>query len=174
MGAEDAIKDEVKWRYGFQLIQETMEEAKDHPEKKKKQRVRRKAKSKESKPDSEKPKMTKLERKLKFKEYTQMMKEAWSSLSGEDTEEELGVTVPDGLKKYTIEDRRIILKKPMRQKPETPGVSYDGPEDAKQINLANEGEEQRMVWIATYLAPDEETAAHPNFKRTQGCVRLEL
>lgn len=56
-----------------------------------------------------------------------MMKEAWSSM-GEDTEEELGVTVPDGLKKYTIEDRKIILQKSMRQKPETPGISYDGPE----------------------------------------------
>ena len=156
MGAEDAIKDEVKWRYGFQLIQETMEEAKDHPEKKKKKRARKKAKSEEPKPDSDKPKMTKLERKLKFKEYTKMMKEAWSSLSGEDTEEELGVTVPDGLKKYTIEDRKIIMQKPIRQKPDTPGVSYDGPEDAKQINLANEGEEQRMVWIATNLASDEE------------------
>ena len=171
MGAEDAIKDEVKWRYGFQLIQETMEEAKDHPEKKKKKRIRRKAKSKESKPDSKKPKMTKLERKLKFKEYTQMMKEAWSSM-GEDTEEEIGVTVPDGLKKYTIEDRKIILQKPMRQKPETPGISYDGPEDAKQINLADQGQEQRMVWIATDLAPDEEQL--PNLKRSQGCVCMEL
>ena len=133
-----------------------MDEAKGHLEKKKNKRVRRKAKSKESMPDSDKPKMTKLERKLKFKEYTQMLKESWSSLSGEDTEEELGVTGPNGLKKYTIEDRKIVLQKPMRQKPDTPGVSYDGPEDAKQINLANEGEEQKLVWIATNLAPDEE------------------
>ena len=44
----------------------------------------------------------------------------------------------------------------MRQKPDTPGISYDGPEDAKQINLANEGGEQKLVWIATDLAPDEE------------------
>ena len=123
---------------------------------KKKKRVKRKARSKESRPESDTPKMTKLERKLKFKEYTQMMKEAWSSLSGDDTEEELGVTVPDGLKKYTIEDRKIILQKPMRQKPDTPGISYDGPKDAKQINLAEGGEEQKLVCIATDLAPDEE------------------
>ncbi len=100
--------------------------------------------------------MTKLERKLKFKEYTQLMKEAWSSASGEGTDDELGVTVPDGLKKYTIEDRKVILQKPMRKKPDTPGISYDGPEDAKQIDIAKEGEEPKMVWIAIDLTPDKE------------------
>ena len=49
--------------------------------------------------------------------------------------------MPDGLKKYTIADRKVILQKPMHQKPETLGVSYDGPEDAKQVDLANLGEE---------------------------------
>ena len=133
-----------------------MEESTKKLDEKKKKWTRRKTKSKESKPKSDTPKMTKLERKLKYKEYTQLMKEAWSSMSGDDTDNELGVTVPDGLKKYTIEDRKIILQKPMRQKPDTPGESYDGPEDAKQVNLANEGEEQKLVWIATDLTPDEE------------------
>ena len=73
------------------------------------------------------------------------------------SDEELGVTVPTGLKKYTIEDRKVILQQPMRQKPDTPGISYDGPEDAKQINLANKGEEPRHVWIATDLSLDKET-----------------
>ena len=44
----------------------------------------------------------------------------------------------------------------MRQKPDSPGVSYDGPEDSKQVNLADEGEEPRIVNIATDLSPDEE------------------
>ena len=48
------------------------------------------------------------------------------------------------------------MQKPIRQKPNIPGESYDGPEDAKQVNLANEGEEQKLVWIATDLTPDEE------------------
>ena len=62
----------------------------------------------------------------------------------------------DGLKKYTIADHKVILQKPVRQKSETPGVSYDGPEDAKQVDLAKPNEEPRLVWIATDLAHDEE------------------
>ena len=60
VGVEDAIKDEVKWRYGFQLIQETMEGSADKDEKKKKKWVIHKARSKESKPKSDTPKLTKL------------------------------------------------------------------------------------------------------------------
>ena len=48
------------------------------------------------------------------------------------------------------------MQKPKRQKPETPGDSYDGPEDDKQVNIANEGEEPKMVWIATDLTSNEE------------------
>ena len=44
----------------------------------------------------------------------------------------------------------------MRQKPETHGVSYDGPEDAKQVDLVGPGEEPRQVWIATDLAHEED------------------
>ena len=64
--------------------------------------------------------------------------------------------MPESLKKFTIQDRKIILQKPVRQKPDSPGISYDGPEDSKQVNLADEGEEPRMVNIATDLSPDEE------------------
>ena len=44
----------------------------------------------------------------------------------------------------------------MREKSETPGVSYDGPKDAKKVDLAKPSEEPRLVWIATHLQPDEE------------------
>ena len=44
----------------------------------------------------------------------------------------------------------------MRQKPDSLGVSYDGPEDSKQVNLVEEGEEPRMVNIAKDLSPDKE------------------
>lgn len=44
----------------------------------------------------------------------------------------------------------------MRQKPEEPGFSYDGPEDAKQLDIAEPRTEPRKVWIATDLKPDEE------------------
>ena len=48
------------------------------------------------------------------------------------------------------------MQEPKQQKPETPGDSYDDLEDAKQVNTANEGEEPKMVWIATYLTSNEE------------------
>ena len=51
----------------------------------------------------------------------------------------------DGLKKYTIEDQKIILKKLVRQKSKPLGVSYDGPKDAKQIELAKLGEEPKQA-----------------------------
>ena len=49
------------------------------------------------------------------------------------------------------------MQKPKRQKPIEKGESYEGPEDAKQVDLALEGEEPKKVWIATDLIPDEET-----------------
>ena len=73
------------------------------------------------------------------------------SEEGEDT-----TNVPSNFKKFTIQDRKIILQQPMRQKPEEPGLSYDGPEDAKQVDIAEPGTEPRKVWIATDLTPDEE------------------
>ena len=36
-----------------------------------------------------------------------------------------------GLKEYTIQDRKVILQKLVRQKPQTLGVSYDGLKDGK-------------------------------------------
>ena len=53
-------------------------------------------------------------------------------------------------------------------KPEVPGVLYDGPEDAKKIDLAEPGEEPRPAWIATDLTPDDSRRgriAHLNAKR---------
>ena len=100
--------------------------------------------------------MTKVERKALYNECKRTLKTAWSTASDDSSEEETHIDMPDGLKKYTIEDRKVILQKPMRQKPKTPGVSYNGPEDAKQVDLAGPGEEPRQVWIATDLAQDEE------------------
>ena len=84
-----------------------------------------------------------------------MLKVAWSSLS-ETSEQEDAIEVPKNFCSYTIQDRSIILQSPKREKPETFGVSYDGPEDAKKVDLADPGETQRPVWIATDLLVEEE------------------
>ena len=47
----------------------------------------------------DKNKVMKLERKLQFKEYIKQLKETWSSLSGEEMDKDLRVTVLNGLKK---------------------------------------------------------------------------
>ena len=69
---------------------------------------------------------------------------------------EVEMDVPSNFKSYTIQDRRIVLQQPKRVKPEIMGESYDGPEDAKKIDLANPGEEPRPVYIATDLTAEEE------------------
>ena len=51
---------------------------------------------------------------------------------------------PSNFKKYTIQDRKIVLQQPIRQKLGEPDISYDGPEDVKQIDLAEPGEEPSL------------------------------
>ena len=65
--------------------------------------------------------------------------------------------MPSAFKRYTIQDRTIVVQKPKRQKPIEKGESYKGPKDAKQVDLALEGEEPKRVWIATDFTLDKET-----------------
>ena len=73
VGTKDAIKEEVRWRYGLQLMEQTMAEATNKSEKKK--RIRSKKNKPKSESKSDVPKPTKLERKLQFKEYMKQLKE---------------------------------------------------------------------------------------------------
>ena len=49
-----------------------------------------------------------------------------------------------------------MLEKPKREPPPATWESYDGPEVAKQVDLAGPGEEPKPVWIATDLSQEEE------------------
>ena len=71
-------------------------------------------------------------------------------------EEEDDASVPSNFKRFTVQDRYVVLQRPNRQKPEMPGVSYDGLEDAKKIDLAKPREEPRPTWIATTNLSQEE------------------
>ena len=62
--------------------------------------------------------------------------------------------VPSHYKKYTVEDRKILMQLPDRQNEKN--KSYDGPEDAKKIDIAEPGEESRPMYIATNLTSEEE------------------
>ena len=113
-------------------------------QKKKKWKSRGQQKSRHSKDPSVANAMTKVERKALYNECKRTLKTTWSIANDDSSEGEGNIDMPEGLKKYTIEDRKVILQKPVRQKPETPGVSYDGPEDAKQVDLARLEEEARQ------------------------------
>ena len=58
-----------------------------------------------------------------------------------------GISMPSHFKKYTIQNRKIVVTQPMRE-PREHG-SYNGPENAKKIDLALDGEDPKPVYIAT-------------------------
>ena len=49
----------------------------------------------------------------------------------------------------------MVIEKSTREQKE-PGTSFDGPEDAKKIDLSESGEELKPAYIATDLSPEEE------------------
>ena len=99
--------------------------------------------------------LSKVERKAHIQERKRLLKATWSSLS-ESSEQEDAMEVPENFRSYTIQDRSIILQSPKREKPKTFGVSYDGLEDAKKVELADPRETPKPVWIATDLSVGEE------------------
>ncbi|RYA67999.1 hypothetical protein DD598_26130, partial [Enterobacter cloacae complex sp. 2DZ2F16B1] len=101
---------------------------------------------------------SKLERRNKYRELKKTLKEVWTTEieSGEDENAKIkeNMDVPSHYRKFTIEDRKVVLTPPIRERKEN--ESYDGPEDAKKVDLAAPGEPPRPVYIATDLSPGEE------------------
>ena len=58
----------------------------------------------------------------------------WEDLDTDEDKLTTPISVPSHYKKYTVEERKIVVKKPERR--DTPGISYDGPENAKKVDLA--------------------------------------
>ena len=77
---------------------------------------------------------------LKLPEKFEDCQEEWGS-DEEEEEDKLTtrISVPSHYKKYEVEERKIIVQKPDRGKG-VAGVSYDGQEEAKKIDLAQPGE----------------------------------
>ena len=63
--------------------------------------------------------------------------------------------MPSHYKKYTVEERKIVLQKPTREKV-VAGVSYDGQEEAKKVDLAQLDEELKLVYVSADLSEEEE------------------
>ena len=83
--------------------------------------------------------------------------QSWSdSSSSASTDEGDVISVLSNFKRYTIEDHTIKLQTLQQVKPQQNGESYNGPKDVKRVDLANPGEEPRMVYITIDLLLEEE------------------
>ncbi|MCO5549970.1 hypothetical protein L7F22_003447 [Adiantum nelumboides] len=65
------------------------------------------------------------------------------------------MSVPSHYKKYTLQDRKIIVEQSVRELRKQ-GESYEGPENTKKIDLAKLDEEPRPAYIADDLSEEEE------------------
>ncbi|MCO5577929.1 hypothetical protein L7F22_031764 [Adiantum nelumboides] len=101
-------------------------------------------------------KMTKIERKSEYNKLKKTLKDVWTTEM--ETDEDANsdkMDVPSHYKKYTIQDRKMVVQQPMRELKEL-GTSYDGSEKAKKIDLAEPEEKPKPAYIATDLTEEEE------------------
>ena len=101
-------------------------------------------------PSENKPNKTKIaheKTKNKTKEERKRAKQQadWST-NWENSQEENNdkISVPSHYKEYTVANRRIVLKQPIREVPEEK-ISYDLPKQSKTISLAQLREEPKPI-----------------------------
>ena len=115
-------KEETQWRQGFQAVKPETKLVPKKPRKKRTPRVKKLGNIAEV---SKMGRTTKVEQKALIQEQKQMLKRAWSSTNDEsDKEANDEQDLPSNFKTYTIEDRKIKLLKPKREKPITMGQSW--------------------------------------------------
>ena len=91
---------------------------------------------------------------LKLPKKFEACQEEW----GSDEEEDkltTPISVPSHYKKYEVDKRKIVIQKHDREKV-VAGISYDGQEEAKKIDLAQLREEARLAYISADLTTEEE------------------
>ena len=126
VGAEDYVDMEQQWKQGFQMVKPILDPQPKKARKKRKIRIK-KPRNNSSLVEVGKP-ATKVERKAHRDEQKRLVK-AHSSSDDSDEEEiaEDQMDVPSAFKRYTIQDRTILLQKPKWQKPIENEESYEGP-----------------------------------------------
>ena len=83
------------------------------------------------------------------------MKEVWTTEMESDEDKKYTKSLPSHFKRYTVQDRKIVVQQPTRTL-QNPGESYNGLENGKKINLAEENEDPRPAYIAADLEPEDE------------------
>ena len=64
--------------------------------------------------------------------------------------------MPTHFKTYTIQDKKVLVEMPKREKPKKMVESYHCSKDAKRVDLAFPREEPHHVYITDNLEPQEE------------------
>ena len=152
--AYDCIKDKVT---GCYRVEPLRNKVKTNQKKQKTSKQEKETPTKTTKIENKikEPKITRLERKQKYNELKRTLQKEWSTEIETEESDHDPLSAPSHFKRYTIQERKIVLQQPKRDQPKL-GESYDGPENSKKIDLAREGEEMRPVWIASNLEPEEE------------------
>ena len=157
--AKDSVKNKTSGCYLTQetKTQENVETKQPQNKKKQKEGSQQSTKTKEKT-------LTKLERKHKYNELKREMKQSWTTKMESEGEDSEAMMVPSHFRKYTIKDRKIVIKQPNRSS-QQPGESYNGPENAKKIDLADEEQEPRPACICHGLRASRGRTPHYNPKR---------
>lgn len=138
VNAHDCIKDKVTGCYLTQIMRANpITSKRKHSVKLKSTKTT----SKPAKPMPDETKLSKIELKEKRKSWRQTLKYVWATkFESQDSEKENEVQVPSHYKRYIVQDQKILLQTPDRERPQ-PRTSYDGPEDTKCIDIAELGED---------------------------------
>ena len=100
MGAEDCVKEDVRWRYNFQLVKYLNKDKNSNPKKKR----NRKPQVRKAGGNLVNAKMTKAERRYSKQECKKMLKEAWLFGSDDMTDKEEDYTsVPSSISLFKID-----------------------------------------------------------------------
>ena len=93
---------------------------------------------------------------------------------GDESDEDEKAEFPSNFKRFTIQDRKNSSATSNERETHTPGISYDGLEDAKQIGLAEPGEEPKLVWDCHGSQPGRGAITCLYSTRVSRCFFLEL
>ena len=113
VGAKDNVKEDIRWRYSFQLVINLNKDKNTNLKKKR----NRKPRVKKAGINLVNVEMTKVKQKSLKQERRQMLKEAWLLGCDDSTDKEEGdISVPSNFKQFSVQGRHVVIQWPTRQK----------------------------------------------------------
>lgn len=108
INTKDCVKDRVTGCYLTRSSQ-TTNTTEPKPKKEKKKQDKDSEKSTKTKGSN----LTKLERKAKYNEHKRRLQEIWTTEMESEEETRDTMSVPSHFKRYTLQDRKIVLQQPL-------------------------------------------------------------